>query len=199
MSEIATRATTLWSLDVVKAALRETGDSSHDEAIVRLADGISALLERETRRWFVTREVVETRNGDGGHELYLYRRPIVTVTSVAVRRWPTDAQAEVIIAANYRLDAAMGLLDVWNDVLTRGVGNVIVTYDAGYGAQDAPTLPADIHMAGLDLVKHVWDQDKAGGLAAQTVTLANGASFVPRERWPLHVQRAIDDWTATGF
>lgn len=198
MADVATRPTTLWSLEVVRAAVKET-DTGHDEDLVRLADGLSALLERETRRTFVTRTVTEVRSGDGGHRLYLDRRPVVAITSVAVRRYPADEAPEVIASERYRFEPDTGLLDLWDDRLTKGVGNVTVTYQAGYGAQGAATLPADVVLAGLELLTHVWDQAKAGGLAAQTVTLANGASFVPRERWPLHVQRVIDAWTAPGI
>ncbi len=200
MSDPATHATTLFGLAAVRAAVREVdADATRDAELVRLANGISALIERETRRIFVTRAFTEVRDGDGGHQLFLYQRPITTFTSLTIRRWPTDTTPETITSDRYQVNLETGLVHLWADTLTRGVANVTAAYSAGYGAQDGTTLPLDLYQAGLDLVAHVWQQAKAGGLAAQTVTMANGQTFVPRERWPLHVQRAIDDWTRRGW
>lgn len=203
---MATRTTTLFSQAVVKSWLAGTGSigsTSKDAEIDRVADSVSEFLENETGWKFVTRELVETYNGDGTRLLRLRNGPLIDpgagiVTLLTILRDEDDLAPETIPSTAYHIDLERRLLRLKThkdavDPFTRGFQNVQVTYNVGFGAQDAATLPADIVRAGLDLCKYIWTEYTSGAIAASQISIGPGNVFLKPDL-PLSVKQVIDRW-----
>ena len=189
MPTLATRTTSLCSLAALKAWLAQGGLSSalDDARLVPACDAASEELERQTGCVFVTRTVTETRNGDNRSVLKLRARPPVAVTSLTIG-------GSVVPASSYSLDPDLGLLWLTTGAFPAGFGNVVVVYTAGYGAQDAATLPADVVRACLDLSKAIYDELTTGAIAATSVTAGNQTFVLKAGPWPPSVERVIQSW-----
>lgn len=197
---MATRATTLWSLDTVRDWLRkgETLPTTLDARIEQIADAASEFLEAETGWKFVTRTLTEIYNGDGSRLLFLRNGPIDSITSLTILRDEDDASPETIASSAFHVDKERRLLRLKThkdavDPFTRGFQNVTAVYVVGYGAQDSADLPADIVRAGLDLVKFGWTKYMSDGVAASQVTIGPGNLFF-REDLPIEIQGVISRW-----
>lgn len=190
---MATAATTLWSVGVVRTYVGITGgDTSKDSILERIANGVTAFIERDTRRKFVTRSKTEIRDGDGGKCLFLYEYPVVSITSINIVRTPEGVE-ELIPPANYTQNLEQGKLYFHQDRLNRGCGNLTIVYSHGYGAQDAATLPADIVEAGLQLCKLLFTQETVGAAGQAQVTIgAHTISINPS--WPKEIRDTIEHW-----
>lgn len=193
MAAPATAVTTLHSLGRVREFLG--APSEMDVRIAAVADAVTALIESETGQVFVSRALSDTYDGTGGRVLLLRRYPVASVASLSILRSPEDAAAEVIDAADYRVLGATGRVQLLGGagVFSVGLGNVAITYTAGFGAQDAATLPADIVDASLELIKLKYDQKAAGAIAASTVSVGP-STFTVRQDIPWHVRRVLDSW-----
>lgn len=189
MPTAATRSTTIVSLAALKAWMAAGGlsDATDDARLVRAADGASEQFEAAVARSFVTRSVTETVNGTGRNVLSLRRRPVTAMTSVAI-----DGVA--IDSSEYAVDAELGLLWLKTRTFTGGVQNVVVAYSAGYGAQDAATLPADVVQAVLDLAKAAYDALSAGATAVNSVSVGNQTFILTPEDWPKSTKLAVRHW-----
>ena len=190
-SALATAATTLVSLDSFRAWMRvEDADDSKDALLVTAADAASAELEQATSLIFVTRTVTDTLDGSGRVDLWLSRRPIVSVTSVTVNGAEVDASLYVV-------DAKMGRLRMKAGAWSEGIANAAVVYSAGYGAQGAATLPADVKRACLDLAKAIYDELVSGALTLSSVSMGPGSMVLKTGQMPPSVERVLDRWRET--
>lgn len=192
---MATAANTLFTLEQVRTwvGITDAADTSQDTVLERIADAVSAFLERETLRVFVSRTVTEILDGDGGKMIYLRHFPLTAFTSLTIRRSPTDASPETISTDSYRAKLSTGQVDVHSTYVSRGVANVTAVYTAGYAAQGAAGLPQDIVRAGLDLVKLIYDEKAHNAVSASSVSLG-GMNFMLKPSWPSHIQKTIDNW-----
>lgn len=190
-----TKATTLWSLSAVKHAVGMTdqADQTQDRGLIEIANGVSQMIERVTKRRYVTREYTEVRDGDGSRVLMLDNFPVVALTSIAILRSPTDASPETVTASYYVVNLKTGKIHFHSDKLSKGVGNVTVVYTAGYGVQDADTLPADIYSVGLDIVKLMWNERTQGVVGASSVSIGNH-SYIIKPEWPKQIKQVLDSW-----
>lgn len=189
----ATASTTLHVLRDVEDYLQSSAD--HSARVAQVADAVTAFLETETRRVFVSRSLTEVRDGTGTSLLQLWRYPIVSISTLTILRDVEDAAAETIASTDYRILSAQGKVQLKSAVtpFTAGLGNVTVTYTAGFGAQGSTALPQDIVNASLELIKLHYDQRWSGSIAANQVTLGP-ATFTVRQDIPWHVRRVIEDW-----
>jgi uncharacterized phiE125 gp8 family phage protein len=179
------------SLDAFRAWMRvEEADDSKDELLVTAADAASAELEQGTSLIFVTRSVTDTLDGNGRTDLWLSRRPIVSVTSVT-------ADGVLVDPSLYVLDARMGRLRMKSGAWSCGMANIVVVYSAGYGAQDAATLPADVKRACLDLAKAIFDELVSGALTLSSVSMGPGSMVLKTGQMPPSVERVFDRWRET--
>jgi hypothetical protein len=187
----ATTATTsIWSLATARDWLRiPPSATERDDEIAALADAVTVLIERERQEQIVSRAIVEILPGTGHSRLLLGHCPVTTFTSLAIVRTPGQT-AETITA--FDVDLAAGIVQLRSDIFTVGVANVAATYTAGYGAQDAATLPRDVYTAGLDLLKILWDSKDTGTIAASSVGVGVTGTFVIRQDWPPHVRRMLE-------
>jgi hypothetical protein len=191
MAAPATAATTLVSLDALLAWMQaEDATTVQVTRLVQCVDAASALIESKTGLIFVTRAITETKDGNGRADLWLRRRPLVSVTSVTVNDAALDASQFVVDAEFGRLRRKAG---AWPS----GLANVTVVYQAGYGAQDAATLPQDVVGACLDLTKAVYDELTTGAIALSSVSLGPGSLVLKQNLWPNAVKRVLDVWRET--
>lgn len=200
MPTIATQATTIWSLATVKTFLNVT-DTTQDQILTWIADGVSRLLEREGRQLFVTRTLTQRFDGRAQRVLFLPEYPVVSVASVQVKYYAYDVWT-AILPTDYDVDGSTGRVFLKQWWFPRGFQAIQIVYDAGYGIQDSgfPAASdsngvrlhegkADVYELGLEMVKYVY-QLKANGAMTANVTLGP-ASFIVRPAWPMHVQMQL--------
>ena len=167
-------------------------ETSEDEDLTKLADGASELIERYTRRKYVTRSVTEIRDGDGGQVLFLDHYPVVVFTSLTVLRSPNDT-VETIATTSYNVAKDRSRVWLHSDRLSKGNGNVTATYTAGYGAQGSTDLPQAIFSMGLELVKLLYQEKTQGAINAQSIDIG-GQTFVIKPLWPKQILQTLNDW-----
>lgn len=192
---MATRATTLVSLETAKEWLGVVKDDK-DAVIQRLADSLSAGLERRTHRQFVTRTfTAELYNGSGRNVLRLRHYPVVSVATLTITR-EEGGTPETIASTDYDVDLPAGLVRMRDVVapFTGGWQNVSVTYDAGEGAKGSEDLDAEAIGTYLDMLAIVWQRhiSKAG---MSTTINVNAGSMVMSEAWPPHIRQGLRSLT----
>lgn len=193
---MSTQTTTLFSLDVVKTWLGVTlTDTSKDGIIAQIADGVSQRIESACHRPFVTRSFTETYNGDGTTQLLLRHWPVVAVSSFTMKDTQDGTPVAYVNGTDYDLDRAIGALRLRSIALWRGFQNIAVTYTAGWGAQDAASLPQDVYQAGLDYVKAVYSEWDAGAIAASSVSIGPNAMVI-KPGLPYGIKGVLDQWKA---
>ena len=187
----ATRSTTLVTFVRAKDYLG-TEVNARDEDIVTMADAASEFIENHTGRRFVTRQLVETFDGNGRQDLQLEAFPTTGVGQVSIAR-TFGGTPEVLASSTYAVDLVLGRVHLDGDVFTRGFQNVAITHSPGFGDQDAPTLPEDIVHACLELVKMRWDERRAHATAASTIAIGN-TQYVLKSEWPRHILDTLEQW-----
>jgi len=109
------------------------------------ADGTKGTLGLETYQ-------EEIRNVYGLYDLYLSRRPIVSVTTVV------EDGATLVENTTFQTNSASGQIERLDsdDLITWAAEKVVVTYQAGYtlpSETDSYTLPEPIHEAAIYAVQ----------------------------------------------
>ena len=153
---MATKATTLFSLAVVRAYIPiESSNTKHDDALTKIADGVSERIESWTGRRFVTRNLTEYYEGRNRPNLQLRTFPVQSITTLKIRLTTSDTYV-LVPAEDYDTDLRLGIVYLKNtvpglslDVFPNEFKAVEVVYSAGWAAQDAAGLPQDIYQAGL--------------------------------------------------
>jgi hypothetical protein len=148
-----------------------TARGDNDIILTRIGDRVSEQLERATSRIFKKREdISETLNGHGRAALYLRFFPIIGTPAVLLDGVAIDTTLYVVEADRGCL--RMKGTGVW----APGVGNLAVTYDAGYEDDD---IPADAIALGLDMAKFFFER-RGTTLAASTVSVGpSNVSIIP--------------------
>lgn len=190
---MATRATTLFSLDTVKHYL-QVSDGSRDTELDNLADAISERIEAHTGRVFVTRTVVDTLNGSGAVRLFLRKMPVVSLSSLTLKDTPDQVTPTPLVSGtDIDLDLKTGIVRRRSGTFTKGFQNVVATYTAGWGAQDASTLPADVVFAGLKWIKAEWDERTSNAVAASSISIGP-SSMILKPGLPAGIQATLNTW-----
>jgi hypothetical protein len=154
---MATKATTIWSLAVVKSHVKATG-TALDTQIARLADGVSSRIEEFLGRKVVSQSVTEVLSLDScSQKISLQTYPISAVAELKYR-WTMLNDWTALAASDYEIDAARGWIFSLFRSFPEGDRTVSVTYTAGWDAQDGVLIPSDIYTLGLDFVKYVYDR-----------------------------------------
>ena len=179
----ATRPEALFSLATLKTWLGVT-DASKDAELVLLGNAVSAALERETKRIYVTRTVSEQLTGRGNRDIWLTQYPVVAVNSLTLKRSFTDTPT-TILGSEYSVIADQGRLILLYTTAPAVPGNVAVSYDAGYGLQDSTDDDTLVTAAavGVDWVKYLWDQKKNGAISVSSLSM-QGMNVLLKQDWP---------------
>jgi hypothetical protein len=140
-----------------------TATSDQDAILLLIGDRASELFERATSRVFKAREdVVETMNGTGRRSLFLKWFPVTAVASITV-------EGALVDASRYVVDPEMGQVTLTGGaVWPEGVGNVVVTYDAGYADVD---LPADAVGTVLDICRFLYSRHAVNGELESSINI----------------------------
>jgi hypothetical protein len=155
--------------------------SAQDAIVTIMADAICEGLEKDTGRVFAQRTVIENRNGDNRNQIYLRKFPVISITSFSI-----DTLA--VSAADYSLEKEDGCIRMKNGrIVSSGVGNVDITYSAGYITAE---IPADAIMVALDICKVCYDKLINGTISMSSLT-AGANSVVAIEGLPKQTRDAI--------
>lgn len=123
-------------------ALPDMGDSDRfpDDRLEAAHDWIVAIIERECETSFIAREVTETVTGTGTTGLALTANYVLSVDAVTVNDVAVTSPATTLLARNGSLYYRNGT--TWP---ATPLGNVVVTYTAGYSTEP----PADLKEAAM--------------------------------------------------
>lgn len=117
-----------------------TMDAQIESLIPRAQAGILNYLQRNIERGSIT----ETRDGNGGIALMLRHTPVVSVESVSVNGVTIPAAASRTATGWWLADRVLVLNGYRFSV---GIGNVVISYTAGYDP-----VPGDIAQCCIEIV-----------------------------------------------
>jgi hypothetical protein len=138
-------------------------------AQVLLLRAASAAIRCYCRQSFTAATVTDTIDGPGTPELLLSLRPANTITSVTVNgtaltntnndAWTLDPDAGILTRGDGRGEPDHAA--AW----PRGRRNIVVVYTGGNA-----TIPADVRLAAVTLVKHLHDSTtRTGVLSSESI------------------------------
>lgn len=179
---MALSATCLWaSLDDLKPWLNfSAADVQHDAMLEVRANAVTEEIERETGRIYVSRSVAETLDGPGHALLWLRGYPVTAIGSLTV-----DGVA--VSSDDYVLDADGGCLKRKSGNWAKGIGNVAITYTAGYARA---ALPASVLTLGVELLRARYLAWSSNGDAFQSVQMG-GTTLTPLVDW-VSIRKQLD-------
>lgn len=174
----------LWTdLAVLKTWVKlRVPDVEHNDVLVDLANEVSEELEDLAGRVFRQRTVNEILDGDGTALIVLAKYPVGAPTVFTI-----DGVA--VPAEDYVLDAATGLIRLPQRTLTPGMGNVCLTYPAGYLLTD---IPARVLGVAKEMLKIKYDRWNQNAISLSSLSMGP-ATLNVRQGWPWDIQQAIDD------
>lgn len=125
-------------------------ETSDDAKLTALLDNATGMIQAYISYDLASQSYTERRNGWNSNAIKTYNRPITAVTSVSVdgRAIPAAANSQ---APGYLFDEFMIFFTAANPVqsvpgfnscpnfFTRGMGNVILVYTAGYASNAIPS------------------------------------------------------------
>lgn len=196
MPNSATAATTLFALDTVKDWIKipSSAQGNIEERLCRMADAVTSRIESITRMSFVTRDFTDKYDGDGSNSLFLRHFPVVAISSLTIADSPDATPTVLVEGTDFDVNLRIGEIRLRNYPFFKGFQNVVCTYSAGYGAQDAATLPQDVVHAGLDWIKALYDEGAAGATAASSISIGNSTFILKPGPAPPGVQLVLDHW-----
>lgn len=187
------------TLSDVHADLNLTG-TSNDAELQTVVDAATAILENHPA-YNVADNVKQTSHTewyDAADTICLQHYPVASIASVV--GWNNGTSQAFTAAAwdsgltpayGYAFDAASGLLHLtgcWS-------GRVLVTYTSG-----VTTVPADIRLAALLLVEHLWETQRGTspglpvGLDAEVTSGTLGEAYGPSYVLPNRVREALEPY-----
>lgn len=136
-------------------------------------DAARTAIDEYCHRQFDLQTRTETYDGTGGFSMALRQYPIVSVTSVSVDGSPLSASS---------LSFDGRFLYCSTSRFTRGNGNVLVTYQAGYASVPKDIILAQIQTAQAILNASLLDPNTLGESTAgyQATFAPEGAGSIPR-------------------
>jgi hypothetical protein len=167
----------------VKAWAGVTG-AADDGLLLALVEGMSAAVESMLNRTFAVATYTETRNGTGKPTMMVRNDPIVSVASVTVdgiaiapRTGPTAGSGHVFDTDTIYLAGTC---------FTRGVQNVVLSYEGGYA-----TIPADIVQATTEACAFLYNERTRIGLASKAMA---GETTAYLRDLPPHLMRRFQQY-----
>ena len=127
-------------------------------------------------------------DGSGHAELLLPQYPVAEVTSLTLDG-AAISQAEPGGTSGFRLDSRAGLVVRVDGLFTRGRGNVLVAYRAGFSP-----MPADLAQAALEQAAVRFQESAAGHgrLGVSARTLADGSLSYSQKALLPQVREVLD-------
>lgn len=128
----------------------DASDNSHDAEIQRLINAAVRVVEHHTGEVTDQRTITERHSACVQYRLGLFRRPVISLTSVA----RVDG-TQTWIAADLDPDPETGVLRVLRGPSLDGL--LTITYEAGYSPTD---MPANYKEAAEVIVQHQWGNQR---------------------------------------
>jgi hypothetical protein len=147
----------LVDLDSVKLVMGLTADSQ-DDLLALLINAASTMIESYCDRQFIARNYIDFLDGKGENSIILPQHPVNTIIEIADDpgfQWPTSTIIDPVAYTFYPDEGIVTLLPEYaifgiEGIFYRGVRNVRVKYNAGYGYTDS-TSPASVSGVPYDL------------------------------------------------
>ena len=153
-------ADALCSTGQVKDYLKITG-ATWDALIGELIDGVTDSIQSDTKRKFKQATYTnEDYNGNGTRILILKNYPIISVASLYDDVNRDFGASTLIAAADYIVWKDEGEIELVEEKFTTGVGNVRITYDAGFAV-----IPQDLRDACREEAAGIFERSKKGKAA----------------------------------
>jgi len=166
---MAMKPLAIFDLPLFKAWLKvPDGDTSQDTVLERIGNAASEYCEERSGWLFKKRTHTLTRDGDDRPVLLRLHRPIISVTSLTI-----DGVA--LAASEYVADGTHGKITLKTRVFPRGVGNVVVVYEAGYDDAD---LPGQVVAAALDLAKAHYEEWMNGAISLSSISIGTANAII---------------------
>ena len=150
-----------------------------DNLLQRIISGASEWIRQETSTEFTAGNMKEIRSGTGGRIMFVKRPPINSVTSVHIDGQSISAKssnvADFLKNNGYSFQANGSYISLSGNNFARGIDNVQLIYNGGYGE-----IPFDLEQACIELVGLTYrDIDHLGHisktLAGETITFDKSA------------------------
>lgn len=148
-------------------ALPDMSTGFTDARMEAAAAHVVGVIEREVDTSFVARTITDEPHNGGGDAILLDSRFVLSITQVE--------ENGVVVTDNLRV--SRGVLRRYASATTSfpirwayGVGNVLVTYTAGYSS----TVPADVKEAALKATRwHLLDSKASNDVSARQTSMTN--------------------------
>lgn len=176
----------LTTLDAVKAYGSIAG-LEMDPLLEKLITRASASVENYLQRSVGVADYTETRNGTGSFGMLLAAYPVVAVTSLSVNGAAIPA-APAFGQAGWWLAERTLLLTGYT--FTRGLGNVLVSYRAGFAVTPPDIEQACIESVLLALKRRDHLDVSSKSLAGETVSFIT-SDLTPSARQVLNSYRRV--------
>lgn len=167
--------------DVKDYLFRGGGNQTNldDNLLQRIISSASEWIRKETSTEFTAGNVTEVRSGMGGRVMFVKRPPINSVTSVHVDGGAIPAKsinvADFLNSSGYSFRANGTYISLSGNVFARGVDNVQLIYNGGYGE-----IPFDLEQACIEMVGWTYRElDRLGmiskALAGETISFSTAS------------------------
>jgi hypothetical protein len=176
-----------------------TGDNA---LLTRLIAAASGFVDSYTGRpnGLAEAPYTDNRNGNGKAVMTLLNAPIQTVTGVVVDGVAVDPLPAPAIGTYAPSTPAFTFdeskVQLWGTCFTRGVGNVSISYTAGFFASGSPD--PQIEQAVIDLVALKYKQRDRVGMTSQVLQGIGTVSFLVRDL-PADLVAVLDTYKRVAY
>jgi len=163
----------------------------HGIIIEHIINGVSQMIATySTRAWIQTVYTALALDGNGKPEQYLPNWPVAAIPAPTI----TLDTVLLVVDTDYHIDLSKGkLIREGGSVWAASIQNLVVTYTAGYEAED---LPADIKLAALIQISAQYRPfltkshgDTSSSVQGASVSVAEGG-LLPEVKDILELHRA---------
>lgn len=169
--------------------------TNSDSQIDFLIPKVSDLVKNYCRRTFVdyvNDSKSETTSGGYGSKLFLKEYPLIQVISVEFSEDYGQTYTELVEFTDFAIDTEEGTIYKIDGEWTKYINGYKITYTAGY-----ETLPEDLKLAVLDLVKYYMTNDMAVHSPKAPGTNSVQIEYVTTTALPSHIKRVLDLYKGT--
>lgn len=154
------------------------GDSSHDDRITDLINGVSWFFNSMCDRKLKAQSLTEYYDGPGGYLLYLNNPPIASLALYqdSERSW---ASTSLIASTDYALYEQTGRLVLTGDAFLRDIRVVKAVYTGGFS-----TIPYDIEEAALELIAQRFHMADSKGEDKSSISNDGGTTAYLKDMSP---------------
>jgi hypothetical protein len=165
--------------------------TNFDTQLDFLIPKVSALIKAYCRRSFVdyvNDAKVEVSAGGYGSKIFLKESPLLAVSGVEYSEDYGNTYTDLVEFTDYAVDLEDS--SIYNIPLanwTKLINGYRITYTAGY-----ETLPADLKLAVLDLIKYYLNNDASVHSPKAPGTNSVQIEYITTSNLPAHIKRVLD-------